>query len=47
MSTPEEVEMNLSALCLQIDESLIQEVGDILVPVSNTVWASGRPENRD
>ena len=47
MSTPEQVEKNLSALCLQIDESLIQEVGAILAPVSNTVWPSGRPENRD
>jgi L-galactose dehydrogenase len=47
MSTAEEVEKNLSALCLKIDESLFEEVGAILAPVSNTVWPSGRPENRD
>jgi L-galactose dehydrogenase len=47
MSTPEEVEKNLSALCLQIDESLLEEIKAILEPVSNTVWPSGRPENRD
>jgi len=47
MSTPEEVEKNLSALCLPIDESLLEEVRAILAPVSNTVWPSGRSENRD
>ena len=47
MSTPEEVEENLSALCLKIDESLLDELKTILAPVSNTVWPSGRPENRD
>jgi hypothetical protein len=33
--------------CLQIGESLFEEVGAILAPVSNPVWPSGRPENRD
>ncbi len=47
MSTTEEVEENLSALCLEIDESLLEEVRAILAPVCNTVWPSGRPENRD
>jgi L-galactose dehydrogenase len=47
MSTAEEVEKNLSALCLPIDESLLEEVRAILAPVCNTVWPSGRPENRD
>jgi L-galactose dehydrogenase len=47
MATPEEVEENLSALCLETDESLLKEVKDILEPVSNTVWPSGLPENRD
>ena len=47
MSTAEEVEKNLSALCLQIDESQLEEIRAILAPVFNTVWPSGRPENRD
>jgi L-galactose dehydrogenase len=47
MSTPEEVEENLSALCLKIDDSLLEELKAILAPVANTVWPSGRPENRD
>jgi L-galactose dehydrogenase len=47
MSTAEEVEKNLSALSLQIDESQLEEIRAILAPVFNTVWPSGRPENRD
>jgi L-galactose dehydrogenase len=47
MSTTEEVGNNLSAICLQIDESLLEEIRAILAPVFNTVWPSGRPENSD
>ncbi len=47
MHTHTEVEMNLKALELDLDTELIHEIEQIVAPVKDTVWPSGRPENQD
>ena len=47
MSGVDEVQSNLKALDLEIDPSLLAEVDQILAPVKNQIWRSGRPENAD
>ena len=47
MSTRHHVETNLQLLQIATDKELVAEVRQILAPVFNYVWPSGRPENRD
>ena len=45
MSTREHVASNLKALQFQSDPSLLAEIDEIVEPVRDFVWASGREEN--
>jgi len=45
MSTQAEVKNNLRVLSQQVNPSMLQQVRDILRPVLNRTWPSGRPEN--
>ncbi len=45
MSTALEVERNLSALEKGVELDVLQRLEEILAPVQNTIWPSGRPEN--
>jgi L-galactose dehydrogenase len=45
MSTCEQVEANLRALQLSIDPALLAEIQNILKPIHNYVWPSGRANN--
>jgi len=47
MSTRNHVSKNLEAFRSRVSPELVSQVRTILAPVSNYVWASGRPENRD
>jgi L-galactose dehydrogenase len=47
MSRVDEVQANLKALDQEIDPSLLAEIDQILTPVKNQIWLSGRPENAD
>jgi L-galactose dehydrogenase len=47
MSTRRHVSDNLRALGKEIDDQLKRELDEIVAPVFNYVWASGRVENRD
>jgi len=47
MSTRRHVEHNLDLLEMTTDEELREQVRQILAPVFNRVWPSGRPENSD
>jgi aryl-alcohol dehydrogenase-like predicted oxidoreductase len=44
-SRPEEIVDNLRWLDEPIDEALLSEVREILHPVQDRTWNSGRPEN--
>jgi aryl-alcohol dehydrogenase-like predicted oxidoreductase len=46
MSKTSHVHRNLHAL-RTVDHGLIDQVRGVLAPASNTVWPSGKPENRD
>lgn len=46
MPTRHQVEMNLKALQVPQHRGIPREVKDILSPVRNRVWISGRPENQ-
>jgi L-galactose dehydrogenase len=45
MSTEEEVRQNLRALENPADTTLVQQIKEILAPVANIEWPSGRSEN--
>jgi L-galactose dehydrogenase len=45
MSTRQQVTDNLSALQLTIDPALLTQIQQIIAPVHNYVWSSGRMEN--
>ncbi len=47
MSDPQQVRENLRALDAVIDPALMLEIQEIVKPVKDVVWASGRPENAD
>ncbi|HSV13489.1 MAG TPA: aldo/keto reductase, partial [Tepidisphaeraceae bacterium] len=42
---PKNMELNLAALDEPIDQQLLAEVLEILKPIHNVTWPSGRPEN--
>jgi len=44
-ANPENIERDVRWMETPIDEALLAEVLAILVPVHNTTWPSGRPEN--
>ena len=46
MCTSRQVEKNLSALRQGIAPELLEQVKNLLTPVHNLAWPSGRPENR-
>ena len=45
MSTPLEVERNLSAMKDRVEPDVLKRIQEILAPVHNTQWPTGRPEN--
>jgi hypothetical protein len=47
MSKPSELETNLSALDLALAPALLAEAAQIVEPVKDFLWPSGRPENQD
>jgi hypothetical protein len=47
MSTRKHVTDNLRALSKEIDGQLKKELDDVVAPVFNYVWPSGRAENQD
>lgn len=47
MKNPEQLAMNLAALDVEIDPTLLRKVRSLLEPVRDCVWASGKPENYD
>lgn len=46
-SNPKAMERNLRWADEEVDEELLREVRDLLKPVRNLAWTSGRPENND
>jgi len=46
MSTPDHVRQNLRALRLEYDPKILEEIRDLVDPVFNYRWISGRPENQ-
>jgi len=47
MVTSDQVQQNVSALNSEIDPDLLAKIEQIVEPVRNLTWASGRPENSD
>ena len=47
MSTVKHVENNLRALDTEVDPALLRTIQNIVAPIKDAVWASGRPENAD
>jgi L-galactose dehydrogenase len=47
MSDSKQVEDNLRAIDTVLDPVLMEQIRQIVKPVNNRVWASGRPENAD
>jgi L-galactose dehydrogenase len=45
MSSRSEVEQNLKAFDFRIDTELLSEIEEVLAPVKDRTWPSGRPEN--
>jgi L-galactose dehydrogenase len=45
MSSPAEVQQNLKAFNFRIDPKLLSGIEDIVAPVKDRSWPSGRPEN--
>lgn len=45
MATPQQVQQNLQIIEEPLDEELLADVLEILAPVRNLTWMSGRPEN--
>ncbi len=45
MSTRAQLEINLQSLDLQLDPELLSRIQQLVAPVKDTVWSSGRPEN--
>jgi hypothetical protein len=45
MSTRGHVERNLKALATPNDPELLREIAEIVAPVKDAVWSSGREEN--
>lgn len=46
MATREQVDANLKAAQLSVDPELMAQIGEIIAPVHNRIWASGLEENR-
>jgi L-galactose dehydrogenase len=42
-----EVEQNLTAMQYQIPPDLMREIDQLVAPVVDVIWPSGRPENDD
>jgi L-galactose dehydrogenase len=42
---PRELELNLQWIAEPLDEDLLAFIGDILAPIQNVTWTTGRPEN--
>ncbi len=47
MSKQRHVEQNLRVLGTQSDTGLLAEIEELVAPVKNRIWATGRPENQD
>lgn len=47
MSTRTQVGIDLEALDFQLDPDLLQAIQQLVAPVKDTLWSSGRPENSD
>jgi len=47
MPRTEEVESNVRALDYHIDEKLLAAIDEVVAPVQQLIWPSGRPENDD
>lgn len=47
MSKQRHVEQNLRVLGTQNDTGLLAEIEELVAPVKNRIWATGRPENQD
>ncbi len=47
MSSPDEVEVNLGSLALQLEPDFVHQLRETVAPVKNCVWPSGHPENAD
>jgi len=47
MLTTLEVETNLKALDFRLSDSLLKEIDQLVAPVKDLTWPSGRPENSD
>jgi L-galactose dehydrogenase len=47
MSTVKEVSANLGALDIEIPPDVMADIDNIIEPVKDTLWPSGRPENDD
>lgn len=47
MSRPEHVERNIRGMAARIAPEVYEEIQQIVAPVANTTWSSGRPENND
>jgi hypothetical protein len=45
MSSSAEVEQNLKAFDFRVDPELLSDIEEILAPVKDRTWSSGRPEN--
>lgn len=46
-ANPENLKKNAAWIAEPLDEELLAEVQEILAPVQNTTWPTGRPENAD
>jgi L-galactose dehydrogenase len=46
MSNPAEVEQNMKALDFRVDPGLLSDIEEIVAPVKDRTWFSGRPENK-
>jgi L-galactose dehydrogenase len=44
---PEEMQKNISCIEERVNEELLAEVLEILKPIHNQTWPSGRAENND
>ncbi len=47
MSKQRHVEQNLRVLGTQNDTGLLAEIEELVAPVKNRIWATGRAENQD
>ncbi len=47
MSRPDHVERNIRGIANPVAEDLLAEIREVVKPVANRTWPSGRPENND